>query len=114
MRNLIYLLVVCCCTIFPYCSITKKAAPSADAVSYAGDIAPMIQAHCAPCHFPDRGKVKFLDTYASARNNIDEMIARVQLPADNEEFMPFKSKRDPLSESQIATLIKWKSQGMAK
>ena len=44
--------------------------------------------------------------------NIDDIIRRVKLPHDHPEFMPFKSKKEPLSDSLINVLVVWKEQGM--
>lgn len=78
--------------------------------SYTADVAPIIQDRCSPCHFPETGKKKFLDTYQAARDNIDSMLYRVQLPVDHPKFMPFKSKKEPLSDSLINVLKLWKEQ----
>ena len=80
------------------------------AVTYSADVAPIIQERCTPCHFPESGKKKFLDTYAAARDNIDSILYRVQLPKDHPKFMPFKSKKEPLSDSLINVLKLWKAQ----
>lgn len=80
------------------------------AVTYAADVAPIIQDRCTPCHFPETGKKKFLDTYVAARDNIDSILYRVQLPKDHPKFMPFKSKKEPLSDSLINVLKLWKAQ----
>lgn len=79
-------------------------------VTYATDVAPIIQDRCTPCHFPETGKKKFLDTYVAARDNIDSILYRVQLPKDHPKFMPFKSKKEPLSDSLINVLKLWKAQ----
>ena len=80
-------------------------------VSYVTDIAPIIAERCSPCHFPG-GKKLFLDTYAAVSENFDDIIRRVELPVDAEGFMPFKSKKEPLSDSLIHVLKVWKSQKM--
>jgi len=78
-------------------------------VSYVTDVAPILQERCTPCHYPG-GKKKFLDTYAAVSENIDDIIYRVELPVDADGFMPFKSKKAPLSDSLIHVLKVWKSQ----
>jgi hypothetical protein len=57
------------------------------------------------CHFPDGGKRNFLDTYAAVKGNIDDNIVRAQLPPDSAEFMLWKSKKPPLSDSLIAVPV---------
>ena len=97
--------------VFQFCTSTKKAV-SAAAITYQKDILPIMQARCTPCHFPEQGKKKFLDTYGATRDNIDEILTRVQLPVTDEKFMPFKSKKAPLSDSLIMVIKQWKMQGM--
>lgn len=93
-----------------FCTTPKKIASTVATVSYSEDVAPIIADRCTPCHFPETGKKKFLDTYAAARNNIDSIIYRVELPVDHPKFMPFKSKKPQLSDSLIQVLKLWKSQ----
>jgi len=99
----------------PFCSTSKKAAGNKEnevpKVSYVTDVSPILQDRCAPCHFPG-GKRRFLDTYAAASGNIDEILYRVQLPVDSSGFMPFKSKKAPLSDSLIQVIKLWKAQSM--
>ena len=101
--------------ILPYCTTTKKAAgdanKSAPTISYSKDIAPIMVERCSPCHFPG-GKKKFLDTHAAVSSQIDDILRRVQLPADSAGFMPFKSKKEPLSDSLIQVIALWKAQEM--
>jgi len=107
----LFLAIVC----LPFCTTSKKAAGdkkmTEPTVSYVTDVAPILQERCTPCHYPG-GKKKFLDTYAAVSENIDDIIHRVELPVDAEGFMPFKSKKEPLSDSLINVLKVWKSQKM--
>jgi hypothetical protein len=100
--------------LLPFCTVSKKASADkkAPAITFQKDILPVMQDRCTPCHFPENGKKKFLDTYAAVTNNIDDILARVQLPVDNKEFMPFKSKKEPLSDSLIMVFKQWKEMGM--
>lgn len=101
--------------ILPFCKTTKSAAgKSAKPVTYTADVAPILMDRCTPCHFPDGGKKKFLDTYAAVSTNIDSILWRVQLPKDHPKFMPFKSKKEPLSDSLIMVLKVWKETGMVQ
>lgn len=109
---------VVACFAFQFCSTSKSAAvgkkdakPVA-AYTYSKDVAPIMQARCTPCHFPDGGKKKFLDTHSAVSANIDDIIRRVELPTDSSEFMPFKSKKPPLSDSLINVIRVWKETGM--
>jgi hypothetical protein len=114
MRKLFIITLFFSFLILPFCTISKKAASTSTGISYERDIAPIISDRCTPCHFPDRGKKKFLDTYGAVRNNIDDIIARVQMDPSEEEFMPFKSKKEPLSDSLIQVLVSWKDSGMGR
>ena len=99
----------------PYCTTTKQVAgkDAIHPVYYDLDIAPIIEARCTPCHFPAQsGKKLPLDSYASVSDNIADIIYRVELPHDDPKFMPFKSKKEPLSDSLITVLKVWKESGM--
>jgi hypothetical protein len=102
--------------IFQACKSSAKLVnkESVKKISYASDIRPMMQVSCAPCHFPALGKKKMLDTYEKTHENIKEMIRRVELPIDHKDFMPFKSKRTPLTVDQITMLKQWLAQDMPK
>ena len=107
------------CFALQFCSTAKSATGKKDtgpvvAYTYSKDVAPIMQARCTPCHFPDGGKKKFLDTHAAVSANIDDILRRVQLPMDSTAFMPFKSKKPALSDSLIQVLKVWKENGMAE
>ena len=99
---------------FQFCSPTKKASKSEDKVSFANDIMPIMSRSCTPCHFPPDGRVEKLDDYASVSSHIDEILERVQLPADAKGYMPFKGKKQALNEDEINLFKTWQAQGMAK
>ena len=71
-------------------------------------------ASCSPCHFPETGKKKLLDTYEATAKNIVDILERVQLPIDHEGYMPFKSKKPALTDREIAILKKWQEDKMPK
>lgn len=83
-------------------------------VSYEKDIFPILKDRCAPCHFSPDGKKEHLDTYDASVEYIDDIIEYIQLPKDQKKFMPYKSKKEPLSDSLITVFKLWKSQGLAK
>jgi hypothetical protein len=121
MKRFVTISLFCCgCLFLQFCTTSRTAASGTPAkaematVSYERDVAPIIQGRCAPCHFPDGGKVKHLDTYGAAADNIDYILHRVQLPHDADGFMPFKSKKEPLDADQIKLLADWKAGGMAR
>ena len=113
MKKFIFPFFILTAFILQFCTTTKNAAGKnmkEPAVTYVADIEPIIKERCTPCHFPESGKKKFLDTYAAARDNIDSILFRVQLPTTHPKFMPFKSKKEPLSDSLITVLKNWKAQ----
>jgi hypothetical protein len=76
-------------------------------------VKPIIDAKCSPCHIPSKGgKVANLDGYELAKNNITEMLVRVQLDSTHAKFMPFKNKKPALTAIEIGTLKSWQSGGM--
>jgi hypothetical protein len=96
------------------CKSAKNKYVAPEAITYTKDVAPIIQTSCTPCHFPPEGKKDALNSYETVKDNIAEIIETVQLPKDNHRFMPFKSKKPPLTESQIAVLVTWQKDGMLK
>lgn len=111
-RTTILLLLLLSMTL-QFCGTSKKtipAEPDAMAVhraAYDRDIQPIMAAKCTPCHFPETGKKMMLDTYEATRDNIQDILRRVQLPADHMEFMPFKSKKPALTAEEIQLLKDW-------
>jgi len=98
-----------------YCHSAKKAsaAPSAAAVTYEGNIKPIIVNSCAPCHIPSKGGNKeALDNYVEAKKDIDDILRRVQLNPDERGFMP--ARHPKLSDETIALLKQWKEGGLAE
>jgi hypothetical protein len=83
-------------------------------VSYEKDIKPIMLVSCTPCHFPEKGKKKLLNSHEATVDNIDDILKFIQLPKDNDKFMPYKSKKEPLTDSLINVFKMWKTQGMAK
>lgn len=114
-QKIMLLLLIATTMTLSFCTTSKKATSGAadekGVYSYANDIAPLIDAYCTPCHFPDGGKLKFLDTRKAVTDNIDNIIYKVQLPVGSDGFMPAGSER-PLSASQIQLLKDWKDSGM--
>lgn len=99
-----------------FCKTSQKAVTKASipTVTYTKDISPIMSRSCAPCHFPETGKLKWLNTYEATRDNVNEILHRVQLPADDEAFMPFKHKKPALSVGEIQLLKAWMAQRMPK
>ena len=79
--------------------------------TYSGDILPMLQAKCTPCHLPSKGgnKANF-ENYEVAKKYGTEMLARVIKAPTEKGFMPRMNPK--LSESEIAVIRKWGEQGL--
>ncbi|MEQ1744405.1 MAG: hypothetical protein ABMA02_03195 [Saprospiraceae bacterium] len=93
---------------------SQKPAPAVPKVSYAAEVSTLIQAKCAPCHFPSQqGKKEPLDSQAALQKNINDVIARVELPQDDPKFMPFKLKKPALTAAEIALLKNWAKGGFS-
>jgi hypothetical protein len=90
---------------------TKKNVPPANLVSYEKDIRPIMLEKCTPCHFPDQGKKKMLDTFEAAKGDANSIVSRVKLSPEDPKFMPFKSKKPPLTEKEIQLFTDWLAQG---
>ncbi len=138
MKKLLYFLtLLCVALLLQFCNSTKKAAKSTppppppppvevvvvkpedpkvvNTVSYVKDIAPIMKASCSPCHFPaDGGKMFSLSTFAEVKTRVKGILRTVQLPKEMHEFMPFQSKKTPLTVEQINTLKAWQKEGMAE
>lgn len=119
-QNSIYILAISLTLAAAGCKTSKQATtaksssdiPPEELVSYTEDIRPIMVRSCTPCHFPDKGKKKYLDTYKATRNNINDIIARCELPVDDPDYMPFKSKKPALTTEEIGMLKTWVAQGM--
>lgn len=100
--------------VFSYCGSSKKAAAKTEAKTatvYTANVETAMTTNCTPCHFPAKGgKVKALDTYASVRDNIDEIIKRIELNPTDKGFMPFK-KTAKLDDATINIFKQWKTDG---
>ncbi len=98
-----------------YCKSSKNATSNKNEVlvTYTQNIAPLLERSCTPCHFPEQGKKKMLNTFDAVKENITEILMRVQLPVTDEKYMPFKSKRQALTNEEIDVLKKWVKQKMA-
>ncbi|MDQ3015113.1 MAG: hypothetical protein M3R25_00080 [Bacteroidota bacterium] len=117
MKKFSFLIFFSGCMLFTFCTSSKNLAGKkidTPAYGYSKDISPILVQHCTPCHFPETGKKKQLSTYSAVHDNIDDILTRVQLPHDDPKFMPFKMKKEPLSDSLIMVLKVWKEQGMSK
>ena len=67
---------------------------------------------CTPCHFPQEGKKKMLDTFAATKTEANEIITRIEMSPDEIKFMPFKNKKPALTKEEIQLFKEWVKQGM--
>jgi hypothetical protein len=112
MKKLLLLIVVAFSFgILTQCSSSKKAA--AQKLTYTNNIQPLLLNNCTPCHFPDKGgRMKAYNTYTAVKDDIDEIIRRIELQPGQKGFMPFKHPR--LSDSTINIFKQWKASGLAE
>jgi len=114
-KTVLVMLCICSLALLQNCGSSKKASKSTvTAVSFDKDVLPIMQARCTPCHFPPDGRKKPLNTYDAVKDNINDIVTRIQLPQSNDKFMPWKSKKPALSDSMINVLMEWQRQNMPK
>jgi cytochrome c553 len=102
------LLLLTAVFLFQFCSSSKKVA--APIVNYQTNIQPIIQSSCTPCHIAGKGNKKSLDNYVAARDNVEDILARIQKNKTDHGFMPMMHEK--LAEKDIAAFIEWKKAGL--
>lgn len=99
--------------IFAACAKKNTATKTATetTTTFNSAVSPLLQAKCAPCHFPSKGgnKASFED-YASTMKHGAEILERIQRNPGERGFMPFK--HDKLSAEEIALVKNWVDGGM--
>ncbi len=95
-------------------TVSTPEPTSENKISYEKEILPIMKRSCTPCHFPEEGRKKMLDTYDATSKNIHEIIERIALPATDPDYMPFKSKKPALSAEEVKLFKDWLAQGMSK
>lgn len=100
------------------------AAAAADAPDFDTEVWPILKQSCVRCHGHKKQKGELrLDSLAAATADgesgkpalvpgdpdASEMIARVTLPQDHEDYMP--AKGDPLTAAEVDTLTRWVAAG---
>ncbi|MFT3979189.1 MAG: cytochrome c [Ferruginibacter sp.] len=96
-----------------FCNSSKKAtataetAPKKPAFNWTNNIQPMMVAQCGPCHVTGKGNKLAMDNLDNVKNNIDDIIRRIELNPGERGYMPFK--RAKLSDSTIAMVKTWKT-----
>jgi hypothetical protein len=112
-KLLLLVLTVSIAGVLTQCNSTKNAAgKTAKKLTYTADIQPIVSAKCSPCHFPDKGRARALNTYDAVKTNIDDMIHRIELHPGDKGFMPMRGTR--LSDSTINMFKEWKDGGLAQ
>ena len=114
-KLLAFSLLVITVIVFSYCSTSKKTASASaktTSVMYAGNVETIVMNKCSPCHFPPGGNKKPLNSYAAVRDNIDDIIRRIELNPTDRGFMPFKHPK--LSQDTINVFKQWKTDGMVE
>ena len=102
------------CKVSKPTTVAKSETEVENLISYERHIKPMLLEKCTPCHFPEQGTKKMLDTYQAVSKSMDDIILRVELDPSEKGYMPFKSKKPALTAEEIQTLKDWVSQGMSE
>ena len=93
-----------------FCTSSRKAvAAKPDSITYTDNIQHIMTARCSPCHMPTGNKEQ-LNTFATVRDHIDEIITRIQLNPGEKGFMPMRHPK--LSADTINLFVQWKAQGL--
>ena len=66
--------------------------------------------NCGSCHLAGGSHPKKFDNYTSTKNNINEILKRVQQSPGSDEFMPQGGSK--LSTTNIELLKKWQADGL--
>lgn len=79
-------------------------------ITYAGNIQSIMMTNCTPCHFPPQGRVKAYDNYTAVKNDIDQIVSRINRNPGERGFMPARHQK--LSDSTISVFVQWKNDGL--
>ena len=115
MKKIIYtsglILFITSCESRTYEEISDNT-PITQTVRYEAEIKPIINANCISCHSAG-GSASFqpLTSYNQVKNNIDNILDRIQRPNGDPQKMP---QGGSLSASQINLFIKWKADGLTE
>jgi len=114
MKTLILSVLVLVVMTFTFCGGGKKAVADqpkeVPKLTYEANVQPLITLKCSPCHIPPRGNKKAYVTYASVKEDIDDILTRVHLNPGERGFMPMRNPK--LSDSAINVLEQWKKDGL--
>ncbi len=96
--------------VFEFCSSSKKAQKATSETTYTSDIQNVVATHCSPCHVGSGARQKRLDSYDGVKNNISEILRRIQLNPGDKGFMPMRHPKLP--DSTIQIFAKWRNDGL--
>jgi len=82
--------------------------PVPETVTYNKDVKAIIDGNCVSCHSPG---AQALTNYAQVKNNIDNIINRINRPNGDPLKMP---QGGSLSPAQINIITKWKADGLSE
>jgi mono/diheme cytochrome c family protein len=92
---------------------TQQPAPivtAATGITYKGNIEPLMVANCSPCHMPPKGNKRPYNSYTAVKNDVDEILERIQKNPGERGFMP--ARHANLSDSTIQLVLQWKAAGL--
>ena len=104
--------------VFTFLGLSGTTLAAQDRITFNRDVAPLVFAHCAPCHRPGQAApfnlISYEDVRPRARQIAEVTRARVMPPWKPEPAHgQFEGERR-LSDAQIALLQQWIAQGMLR
>ena len=82
-------------------------------VTFNKDIMPILDRSCLSCHSGD-SKLDHFDDMDEVKEEIGEIIERVELDPSNKKYMPYKQKQPGLSPEEIKLFKEWAVKGFKK
>ncbi len=79
-------------------------------ITFTGDIQPLIQSNCAPCHVYGGTSTNYSQVYMNAKDNVDYILDRVQRTQGSMGFMPNGGTK--LDDATISLIKEWKAGGL--
>lgn len=93
-------------------NMVSKSKTTVNKVTYLANVQPIMTSYCSPCHMPPQGKKKPYDTFTAVKEDVNDIINRVQRNPGERGFMP--QKHPKLSDSTVNILKKWKDDGLVE
>ncbi|RNA63463.1 hypothetical protein D1631_16820 [Chryseobacterium nematophagum] len=108
----IVLVIVVACDSRTYDEASDNTPITVEVVRYQQEIKPIVDANCVVCHSPG-GAASFqpLTNYEQVRNNISNILNRIQRPNGDGLKMP---QGGSLSANQINLFLKWQADGLVE